>query len=131
MRGRDLSQRVGPSLVVVVGIAGVERVLVSVLAMSEGFRHTLASCGYEVSLFREFADHHDYTRSDIESLAAWAEKSTVAGVLCTHKDLVKLGLDRLGGKPLWAVRIGLDFLTGREAIDRALEAVTTAISKGK
>jgi putative ABC transport system permease protein len=42
---RTLPQRLGPSLVVVVGIAGVVAVLVSVLAMSEGFRHTLASTG--------------------------------------------------------------------------------------
>jgi len=94
-----------------------------------GFRHTLASCGYEVSLFREFADHHAYTRRDVESLSAWAENSTVAAVLCTHKDLVKLGLDHLGGKPLWAVRIGLHFLTGHKAIEGALEAVTTAITR--
>jgi putative ABC transport system permease protein len=40
-----LPQRLGTSLVVVVGIAGVVAVLVSVLAMSEGFRHTLASTG--------------------------------------------------------------------------------------
>ena len=38
-------RRAGTSLVVVVGIAGVVGVLVSVLAMSEGFRHTLASTG--------------------------------------------------------------------------------------
>jgi putative ABC transport system permease protein len=42
---RTLPQRLGPSLVVVVGIAGVVGVLVSILAMSEGFRHTLASTG--------------------------------------------------------------------------------------
>ncbi|HWC03818.1 MAG TPA: ABC transporter permease [Methylomirabilota bacterium] len=42
---RTLPQRLGTSLVVVVGIAGVVGVLVSVLAMSEGFRHTLASTG--------------------------------------------------------------------------------------
>src|SRR5215468_12540992 len=45
MNLRNLPQRVGPSLVVVVGIAGVVGVLVSVLAMAEGFRHTLASTG--------------------------------------------------------------------------------------
>src|SRR5260370_33444064 len=45
MNLRNLPQRVGTSLVVVVGIAGVVGVLVSVLAMSEGFRHTLASTG--------------------------------------------------------------------------------------
>jgi putative ABC transport system permease protein len=42
---RTLPQRLGTSLVVVVGIAGVVGVLVSVLAMGEGFRHTLASTG--------------------------------------------------------------------------------------
>jgi putative ABC transport system permease protein len=42
---RNIPQRPGTSLVVVVGIAGVAGVLVSVLAMSEGFRHTLASTG--------------------------------------------------------------------------------------
>lgn len=42
---RNLPQRLGTSLVVVIGIAGVVGVLVSVLAMSEGFRHTLASTG--------------------------------------------------------------------------------------
>src|SRR5262252_5224759 len=40
-----IPQRLGTSLVIVVGIAGVAGVLVSVLAMSEGFRHTLASTG--------------------------------------------------------------------------------------
>ncbi len=42
---RTIPRRLGLSLVVVVGIAGVVGVLVSVLAMSEGFRHTLASTG--------------------------------------------------------------------------------------
>src|SRR4029453_690463 len=45
MNLQNLPQRVGTSLVVVVGIAGVVGVLVSVLAMSEGFRYTLASTG--------------------------------------------------------------------------------------
>jgi putative ABC transport system permease protein len=42
---RTIPQRLGASLVIVVGIAGVVGVLVSVLAMAEGFRHTLASTG--------------------------------------------------------------------------------------
>jgi putative ABC transport system permease protein len=42
---RTIPQRLGTSLVVIIGIAGVVGVLVSVLAMSEGFRHTLASTG--------------------------------------------------------------------------------------
>jgi putative ABC transport system permease protein len=40
-----IPQRLGTSLVIVVGITGVVGVLVSVLAISEGFRHTLTSTG--------------------------------------------------------------------------------------
>ena len=40
-----IPQRLGSSLVIVVGIAGVVGVLVSVMAMAEGFRYTLASTG--------------------------------------------------------------------------------------
>jgi putative ABC transport system permease protein len=42
---RTIPHRLGTSLVVVIGIGGVVGVLVSILAMSEGFRHTLASTG--------------------------------------------------------------------------------------
>ncbi|MBB6600220.1 ABC transporter permease [Luteimonas sp. MC1825] len=42
-----LSQRIGSSSVVIVGIAGVVGVLVALLAMAEGYRHTVSSSGDE------------------------------------------------------------------------------------
>jgi putative ABC transport system permease protein len=45
MNLQTLPQRIGTSSVIVVGIAGVVAVLVSVLAMATGFRHTLADSG--------------------------------------------------------------------------------------
>ena len=53
----------------------------------EGFRHTLAGCGYDMAAFREFPDHHAYTPRDLAELAAWAKASAAAAVLCTQKDL--------------------------------------------
>jgi putative ABC transport system permease protein len=55
---RTIPHRLATSLVVVVGIAGVVGVLVSVLAMSEGFRHTLASTGrpHRVIMLRDGSD---------------------------------------------------------------------------
>lgn len=44
-----LKQRIGPSLVIVVGIAGVVGVMVSMLAMAEGLRRTLEPSGSEDS----------------------------------------------------------------------------------
>ena len=42
-----LTQRLGASSVVIVGIAGVVGVLVALLAMAEGYRHTVSSSGDE------------------------------------------------------------------------------------
>jgi tetraacyldisaccharide 4'-kinase len=91
-----------------------------------GFRHTLASCGFEVSLFREFADHHAYTKADLLWLAEWARQAQVTAVLCTHKDLVKIGLDRLGDKPLAAVRVALEFTAGQSVLEAKLGEVIAA-----
>jgi tetraacyldisaccharide 4'-kinase len=91
-----------------------------------GFRHTLRTCGYQVVNFREFPDHHPYSRADVESLASWADGLDVAAVLCTHKDLVKLGIDQLDRRPLWAVRVSLGFLAGQEALEARLTELLPA-----
>lgn len=91
------------------------------LGNPEAFRQTLASLGHEVVAFRTFPDHHAYSRADVEALRNWA-RSLPAGcaVVTTQKDLVKLRLDQLGGRQLWALRIRLSFSTGQEAFDRQL-----------
>ena len=86
-----------------------------------GFRHTLEQCGYRVVAFREFPDHHRYDRGDVESLIDWADPLDVSAVLATHKDLVKLSVDRLGRHPLLAVAVGLEFLAGQAALEARLE----------
>jgi len=88
-----------------------------------GFRHTLAASGFEVVELREFPDHHRYSHRDLASLGDWTDRLEVAAVLCTEKDLVKIEQDDLGGQPLWAVRVGLDFLAGREAFEAKLTSL--------
>ena len=89
-----------------------------------GFRHTLGTCGCRIASFREFPDHHRYTDADVASLAAWCERLDVSAVVCTEKDLVKLPVDRLGGRPLWALGVGLEFLGGQEALEAKLSALS-------
>jgi tetraacyldisaccharide 4'-kinase len=88
-----------------------------------GFRHTLESCGYRVIAMREFADHYRYGREDVESLAHWADSLDVSAVLCSHKDLVKLDVDRLGSRPLWAVVVGLELLCGESELESRLKTL--------
>lgn len=82
----------------------------------QGFRHTLESIGCRITAFREFPDHHAYARDDIADLTGWAADAHAAAVICTQKDLVKIGLEQLGRQPLFALQIGLGFLNGKEAL---------------
>ena len=93
-----------------------------------GFRHTLASEGIQVAEFREFPDHHSYPRFDVESLGNWVEQhADVAASICTHKDLVKLNAKTLGGKPLYALAIGIEFLRCQEELEAKLRPLLERI----
>src|SRR5271156_329406 len=71
---QTLPQRLGASSVIVIGIAGVVAVLVSVLAMGAGFRHTLADTGRadRAIILRGGSDaelNSNLTRNDIDTIA--------------------------------------------------------------
>lgn len=68
-----LPQRLGSSSVIVIGIAGVVAVLVSVLAMATGFRHTVADSGRpdRVIVLRGGSDaelNSNLTREEIDTI---------------------------------------------------------------
>jgi putative ABC transport system permease protein len=70
---QTLPQRIGASSVIVIGIAGVVAVLVSVLAMAAGFRHTMADSGRpdRVIILRGGSDaelNSNVTRSDVDKI---------------------------------------------------------------
>jgi tetraacyldisaccharide 4'-kinase len=95
------------------------------------FRRTLADQGAVVAAFRAYEDHHAYSRNDVDELCDWARaRDEGAPVVTTQKDLVKLRLTRLGGRPLWAVRIRIHVETGREKFESRLRSVVNAPAAG-
>ncbi len=82
----------------------------------EGFRRSLQHIGYELVGFWAFEDHHHYTTQDVERLAHWAQKLQAQALLCTGKDLVKLGVVQLGSVPLWALEVEMQILQGEQAL---------------
>jgi tetraacyldisaccharide 4'-kinase len=88
-----------------------------------GFQHTLEDCGYEAEGFREFPDHYPYERKDVEALSQWVQSLGVTAVVCTHKDLVKLGVTQLGKRPLWAIAVGMEFLAGQGELEARLRGL--------
>jgi tetraacyldisaccharide 4'-kinase len=96
------------------------------LGNPDAFRRSLEGLGARVAAFRTFPDHHPYTRADVEALHDWARQATEGIVLTTQKDMVKLRLARLGGRPLWALRIRLHVEAGEDALHRELQKVLSA-----
>ena len=101
----------------------------------KAFRGTLEALGARVVEFRQYADHHCYSRRDVDDLSVWAERLPREALLATtQKDWVKLRVPEIGNRPLRAVRIGLAFQEGQSEFDETLRRVApqsdTAASGG-
>jgi putative ABC transport system permease protein len=129
---QTLPQRLGASSVIVIGIAGVVAVLVSVLAMGAGFRHTLADTGRadRVIILRGGSDaelNSNLTRTDIDTISNApglakdsSGKALLSSELVTVVNVPKIdtGTDanvtmRGVGLKLAAVRPELEMVSGR------------------
>jgi tetraacyldisaccharide 4'-kinase len=99
--------------------------LVSGIGNPSAFRRTVTDMGLSVVAERAFADHHPYTRADVDGLRTWAAATPPdAVVLTTQKDMVKLRLTDLAARPVYALRVGIRFLDGeRHILDRLRRAV--------
>jgi tetraacyldisaccharide 4'-kinase len=92
----------------------------------EAFRQTLTKLGMNLVDWRVFPDHHAYTRADIESLRAWARQLPSATVLVTtQKDLVKICLERIGDRELWALRVELEIRQGMNVLEDRLKQIVS------
>ncbi|MCG8649280.1 MAG: tetraacyldisaccharide 4'-kinase, partial [Pirellulales bacterium] len=73
---------------------------------------------------QQIKDHDPYAPNTVERLQQWIRslETRISCVVCTHKDLVKLRTDRLGGRRLVAMVIELTFLDEDHAINTLLES---------
>ena len=94
------------------------------LGNPEAFRQTLMKLGLNVTAWRTYPDHHAYSRDDIEDLRSWARQLPTDAVLATtQKDLVKIRVDKLGERELWALAIQLEITSGQDALESLLRKV--------
>ena len=57
-----------------------------------------------------------------------AVRSDAELLLCTHKDLVKVGVAELGGRPLRAVAIEAELTVGGDALEARLAEIARAVA---
>jgi tetraacyldisaccharide 4'-kinase len=91
------------------------------LGNPEAFRKTLERLGLAVTAWQTFPDHHPYSREDVETLRDWARQLPAeTAIVTTQKDLVKIRLDRMGERELWALAIQLEMTSGQDALENLL-----------
>jgi tetraacyldisaccharide 4'-kinase len=85
----------------------------------DGFRRTLAElkvCAAPMI----FPDHHHYQPGDFQRLAQRAETAHAEWFVTTQKDLVKIPQADIAQRPVWAIEIGAEIVSGAELLDHAL-----------
>ena len=104
---------------------------VSAIGNPEAFERTIEDCGAAIGDAIRLPDHDEYAPSTVQRLREWARglSSEVEVILCTHKDLVKLQTDRLGGKRLAALQIELRLHSGTGALESQLMAIENQVKK--
>ena len=90
--------------------------LFSAIGNPAGFEQTLSQQSADLVGHEVFADHHRFDREDLQRIGAAAKRASAKQILCTHKDLVKVGADRIGGLTVHAVLIEVQFTAGQQRL---------------
>ena len=97
-----LSAHLRPDAASVASLRGKRVLAFAGIGDPQRFFRTLRASGIDVVLERAFADHHPFTKAEIESLIAEA-KSGALTLVTTEKDLARLRT--AAGLPVWAAEI--------------------------
>lgn len=88
----------------------------------DSFLNTVSSTGVTVVGHKFFPDHHLFNRADIETVADAAIEHGAAAIVCTHKDLVKIGVNQFKGLPIYALVAEIVFLEGETELLAAVRS---------
>ncbi len=96
----------------------------------EAFRWTLTNLGARIRLFDVFADHHAYTRANLDRLIAAAQAAGLKTLVTTGKDYVKwqplLAGRAAPGVEIAALEVELRVVEGEEVLRQRLGAILSA-----
>jgi 3-deoxy-D-manno-octulosonic-acid transferase len=101
-------------------LAGRMVVAFSGIGNPASFRALLLRLGVRIAGERIFVDHHDYTAADLETVRERARRSGADLIVTTEKDAGKVTPLLKAGDEVWALRLGLDILSGRERWERMM-----------
>ena len=102
-------------------LQGLRAASLSAIASPESFEQGLRKLGVDLQLTQSFADHHRYSKREIDRFIKRCARRGVSCILTTEKDAVRM--PRLFNQeiPIRYLRIEIEIVKGREHWDRMLD----------
>ena len=92
----------------------------SAIGNPEPFEVSLSELDFNVVDAMRFRDHHHFGPDDLQRIVLAAKKSGADRIVCTHKDLVKVGATEIDGIPVFALRVDVEIVEGRDQLEAML-----------
>ena len=109
-------------------LSGKHVFIFSAIGNPSAFAATVRRCGCTLEGEIAYHDHHRYSAQDLEQIERRiAQLPSIDWVVCTGKDLAKLEITHLGGKPLWMLEIDLRIRQGDAALEEKLSRILAAL----
>ncbi|MDD5561071.1 MAG: tetraacyldisaccharide 4'-kinase [Candidatus Omnitrophica bacterium] len=99
---------------------GVSAVVFSGIGSPQAFEDTVRWLGIGVARALRFADHHDYTETDLEGIIGCAKKMCLDTIITTEKDAVKIARLKFGRSRIFSLNIKLVITKNEAEFDRRL-----------
>ncbi len=102
-------------------LRGLRAASLSAIASPESFEQGLRRLGVELELTQSFADHHRYSKREIERYLKRCTRRGVSCILTTEKDAVRMPRLLNRDIPIRYLRIEIEIIRGEEHWERMLQ----------
>ena len=102
-------------------LKGLRAGSLSAIASPESFEQGLRRLGVQLELTQSFADHHRYSKRELDRFLKRCERRGVSCVLTTEKDAVRMPRLIQQSLPIYYLRIEIEIVRGIEHWNRMLE----------
>ena len=99
---------------------------ISAIAVPEAFEGSLEKLGARVEVRRRFADHHRFSRRDVETFMQRCVERDMEIIVTTEKDAVRFPRPGSIDVPIYFLRIEVEILKGREVWDDLIHRICSA-----
>ena len=105
-------------------LQGLSAGALSAIASPESFEAGLRRLGVQLELTQSFADHHRYSKREMERFLKRCERRGVSCILTTEKDAVRMPRLLQQSIPIYYLRIEIEILRGVEHWNEMLAQLT-------